>query len=122
MMFFFIGIFGIQDKQRVVKEFNNVVCACGSLSRAELIEEYTYFHFFFLPLFKWNKRYFIRFRCCNRIFKVPEDYVSDLKHGFDIDIDRLEEISKINMNICPNCGATIEKSFLYCPYCGHNLK
>ena len=49
-MFFFIGIFGIQDKQKTIREFNNVVCSyCGSLSRAELIEQYTYFHFSSYP-------------------------------------------------------------------------
>ena len=121
MLFFFIGIFGIQDKQRIIKDFNNVLCACGRLSSAELIEEYTYFHFFFLPIFKWNRRYYVRFRCCNRIFKVPEDYVSDLKDGSDIDVGRLEEMGRVDEYICPNCGAYVEKSFSYCPYCGVNL-
>ena len=42
----FIRIFGIQDKQRVIREYSNVVCKCGRLSRGELIEHYTYFHLF----------------------------------------------------------------------------
>lgn len=121
MMFFFIGIFGIQDKQRTIKEFNNVICACGSLSSAELIEKYTYFHFFFLPLFKWNREYYVRFRCCNRLFKVPEDYVDELKDSSDIDIERLEEIDSFSRHTCPNCGAHIDPSFVYCPYCGRDI-
>ncbi len=122
-MFFFIGIFGIQDKQKTIREFNNVVCSyCGSLSRAELIEQYTYFHFFFLPLFRWNKRYYVRFRCCNRVFKVPKDYIDDLKYSSDINIDRLEEINTSYGHVCPNCGAHVDPSFVYCPYCGHDLE
>lgn len=121
MMFFFIGIFGIQDRERTIREFENVICPCGSLSRAELIEQYTYFHFFFLPLFKWNRRYYIQFRCCNRLFKVPKDYVSELKDSSDIDIGRLEEIDLYSRHTCPSCGAYVDPSFSYCPYCGKDI-
>jgi len=118
---FFIGIFGIQDKQRVVREYPNVICKCGSLSRGELIEEYTYFHFFFIPIFKWNKRYYMRFRCCNRIFRVPPDYVNELKDSTDVDVNRLEEVQTYFGNQCSNCGAVLHRSFAYCPYCGQKI-
>ncbi len=119
----FIGIFGIQDKRKIVRDYPNVVCQCGSLSRGELIEEYSYFHFFFIPLFKWNRRYFMRFRCCNRICRVPDDYMKDLKNSNDVDIDRLEEITSYErtLDVCPGCGAKLHSSFAFCPYCGAKI-
>jgi len=119
----FIGIFGIQDKQRVIREYSNVVCKCGRLSRGELIEHYTYFHLFFIPIFKWNKRYYMRFRCCNRIFRIPSDYVEEIKDSSDVDVNRLEEIRVYDdvENRCPNCNGVLQRSFAYCPYCGHKL-
>jgi len=119
----FIGIFGIQDKQRVVREYPNIVCKCGRLSRGELIEHFTYFHLFFIPIFKWNRRYYMRYRCCNRIFRVPNDYAKEIKDSSDVDIDRLEEIPRYEYvsNRCSNCGAELHHSFAYCPYCGHKI-
>ena len=126
---FFIGIFGIQDNERIIKEFENIVCKCGSYSRAQFIEKYTYFHFFFIPLFRWNKRYYVRFRCCNRLYKVPKDYIDELKSSNTVDIDRLEEIYGYDAYhgkgekscTCSHCGAEIDNSFSYCPYCGNRI-
>ena len=121
---FFIGVFGIEEKEHIVKEFNNVICKCGSYSKAEMIERYTYFHFFFIPLFRWNKKYFVRFRCCNRLFSVPKDYAVELldKYNNNIDINRLKEINDYSGRACPRCGAYLDSSFVYCPYCGESLK
>ncbi|NLT96782.1 MAG: zinc ribbon domain-containing protein, partial [Christensenellaceae bacterium] len=42
---FFIGIFGIEDKEKELREYANIVCPnCGGYSRAVLTQYYTYFH------------------------------------------------------------------------------
>ncbi|GAQ25561.1 zinc ribbon domain-containing protein [Tepidanaerobacter syntrophicus] len=118
---FFFGIFGIQQKERTIKEFDNVICPeCGKLTRAELWESFTYFHFFFIPIFKWNRQYYIKLRCCGAIFMVDPDYAKELKRDGEIDFNRLKKI-KIPKNICPNCGSFINPSFAYCPFCGQKL-
>ena len=89
---FFFGIFGVQNKSRVVKEFNNVICRCGRLSSMQLIEEYMYFHFFFIPIFRWGRKYL------NRIREKESPY-----------------------KICPSCGKYVDSNYKYCPYCGAEL-
>lgn len=118
---FFIGIFGIQDKEKVIREFDGVICPeCGRFSRAELIEYYTYFHFFFIPLFSWNRRYFVRFRCCNSMYAIDGDYVKEIQNGEGLDTNRLVRIGR-QENICPNCGSYVNPAFNYCPNCGQKL-
>lgn len=119
---FFFGIFGIQDKERTLKEFESVICPrCGRLTRAELIEIYTYFHFFFIPLFQWNRRYYLSLRCCKTLYEVPYDYAIELKQSPTIDFSRLRELTSFSSNICPRCGSIINPNFNYCPFCGERL-
>jgi hypothetical protein len=83
---FFFGIFGIQQKDRSIKEFDNIICPdCGRLTRAELRESYTYFHFFFIPLIKWNRQCFLQLRCCGSLYMVDSDYVDELKRSENVD-------------------------------------
>ena len=115
---FFFGIFGIQQKERTIKEFDNIICPdCGRLTRAELMESYTYFHFLFIPLLKWNRQYYLRLRCCGSSYMGEADYVDELRHREDVDCDRPRKM-QMPSNVCPNCGAYIHPNFAYCPYCG----
>ncbi len=119
---FFIGIFGIQNKDRLLKEYDSVICPdCGRLSRAELFETYTYFHFFFIPLFKWGRKYFVKLRCCNGIFVAEEDYAKQLLNSETIDFDRLQKFGIYDDRACSNCGAYVNPNFNYCPNCGNKL-
>lgn len=117
---FFIGIFGIQDKARIVKEFANVICRCGKYSRLQVVEYYRYFHFFFIPVFKWNRRYIVEARCCGRLFEVPKDYVDELLGSDFIDLNRLKEINS-QYRVCLKCGKYADSSYSFCPYCGSKL-
>lgn len=117
---FFFGIFGIQDKVRQIKEFTNIICTCGRYSSMKLMQSYTYFHIFFIPLFKWNKKYYIDARCCGRIFEVPDDYADELLQSDNVDMGRLKEIN-VPYRVCPNCGAQVDSGYRYCPYCGKEI-
>jgi len=114
---FFIGIFGIQNGSKEIREYSNTICQCGRLSRAILIEEYMYFHFFFIPVFKWGRKYYVQSRCCGRIFSVPEEYVDELKKSDTVDFERLREIKEVPRR-CPECGYPIQPDFTFCPHCG----
>ncbi|MGB9840246.1 zinc ribbon domain-containing protein [Thermovenabulum sp.] len=119
---FFFGIFGIQDREKTIKEFESTICPrCGRLTRAELIEVYTYFHFFFIPLFQWNHRYYVTLRCCRAFYEVPKDYINELKQTSIIDFSRLKDLSYFNPNTCPRCGNNVNPNFNYCPFCGERL-
>jgi hypothetical protein len=123
---FFIGIFGIEDKEKELREFPNIVCPdCGRLSRAVLILHYTYFHFFFIPTFRWNKRWTVRVRGCGAVYEADADYGKQLETGAALDFSRLKKVSSgfggfggAFYATCAHCGSAFDPSFAYCPHCG----
>ena len=48
---FFIGVFGVDSSEKVLKQLNSLVCpGCGRLCSGKLIFESTFFHIFFIPV------------------------------------------------------------------------
>lgn len=125
---FFIGIFGVEERKKSIKFIQNIICkACGNMSSYELIKVYEVFHFFFIPIFKWNKRYYVVSRCCNSVFQIPLEIGEGLEEGKEINIEDsyLKEIyNQYNSGeiICCNCRNVVDSSFQYCPHCGSKLK
>ncbi|NLM41230.1 MAG: zinc ribbon domain-containing protein [Firmicutes bacterium] len=117
---FFIGIFGVQSKDEVIKTEQAVTCpVCGAYDRYEVIRAYTYFHIFFIPVWKWNKRYFVRTRCCQRLCALEDGVGARIERGEAVTITAAHlRCSEAPANICPACGAQLHSSFAYCPYCG----
>lgn len=122
---FFIGIFGIEDNEKAIKDFSGVICPqCGRLSAASFFERYRYFHIFFIPTFKWNRRYFIKLRCCGALYEADAEYAQQLRTADQIDFSRLRKASSgfgrfdDMFATCPRCGKSFDSSFTYCPYCG----
>ncbi len=88
-MFFLIG--GVEQKRKELRTFNNCVCACGRMTSAVLVVYYSCFHLFFIPLFKWNKRYYVVSRCCGP-YECPEIYAEDLLYdGGTVDFSKLRK-------------------------------
>ncbi len=125
---FFIGIFGIEAKEKELKTFSQVVCpVCGQYSQALLFVRYTYFHIFFIPTFRWNKHYYIKLRCCGALYEADAEYGKQLETSDSVDFSRLTLVSsgfgafygnQTADTRCPNCGRTYDNSFAYCPHCG----
>lgn len=134
---FFIGIFGIESKDKEIKYLNNISCSnCNNETGAKLIKTYSFFHFFFIPLFKWNERYYVICSNCSTIFEIPKDKGKRIENGEDIEITYWD-LKKVETgyyntgyynyghtagNSCSNCGRTVEPHFEYCPYCGTKLR
>lgn len=125
---FFIGIFGIEEKHKEIRSIQNMVCKdCERMTTYELIEAYNFFHFFFVPIFKWNYRYYLKCRSCTTVFQIPKELGEALKMGENPQINNedlnhiFKEESSISVTSCNNCGMEIECKFQYCPHCGHKL-
>ena len=116
---------------------------CGSLSEVRVIMTYTYFSFFFIPLIKWNRRFFVEFACCASVYELSKEKGMEILHGGEPEIlpedltlcqrggasgnsqeteTRQEEREdRSDRRYCPHCGREIEVKFSYCPYCGGEL-
>lgn len=125
---FFIGIFGIETKQKEIRDVQNMICkACGSMTSLRLIKTYNYFHFFFIPLFRWGTRYFLISRCCNAMFEISKELGAELEGGRDVPLGD-DDLRPVYGNYgcdyltCPGCRKPVDESFMYCPYCGTKIK
>ena len=121
---FFIGIFGVQNKTGQIASEAAVICpVCGRYGRYDILRSYYYFHVFFIPLWRWNKRYYIKTHCCSRVCELDQDIGSKIEAGRAVIIERehIHCADRAAAPSCPNCSARLDPGFVYCPYCGSSL-
>ncbi len=120
---FFIGIFGIESKEKTIGEINDFSCRNCRHNHAEIIKSYHFFHFFFIPVFKWKEEYYCICHQCKSIYGIPKEKGKAFERG-EAEISYWD-LKAIQINslpyICPSCGRNIEEKFDYCPYCGEML-
>ena len=82
----FIG--GISQGQKELAYGGSaVLCAiCGGYGRYQVIMTYTYFSFFFIPLFKWNRRYYVKTTCCGSVYELDPEVGRAIAGGEDAEI------------------------------------
>lgn len=124
---FFIGVFGIADKEKEIKIIRNFQCKdCSNSNEARLIKHFTYFHFFFIPIIKWNESYYVICSSCNAIYSIDKYKGKYVEKDDNIDITYwdLKEMNKLYddyIKRCSNCNKDVERGFNYCPYCGEKV-
>lgn len=128
---FFIGIFGIENKDKEIKIIDNINCKrCNKIIRGKLIKNYNFFHFFFIPLFKWNESYYIVCNECNSVYTISKEKGKSIENDDNIQISYwdLQEVNNeynnngdYGINKCKNCGEEVESRFKYCPHCGSKI-
>lgn len=121
---FFIG--GVMPGRKVFDRFRQLVTCrrCGQYAALEAFMTYTYFMFFFIPLFKWGKQYFVRSTCCGTVWQIPREKGEAIARGeavelTDADLTPTGDFRPIRR--CAHCGCAVEESFSYCPNCGSPL-
>ncbi|MCD8036758.1 MAG: zinc ribbon domain-containing protein [Clostridiales bacterium] len=122
-MFF---IMGITEGRKRFDQLLSIICPhCGAASRAVVYMTYTCLSLFFIPTFKWNKRYFVEMDCCDTVYILNEEKGKEIAAGKDVVItasDLTEMNSGYYEKRCPDCGTVVDRSFEYCPRCGRKLK
>jgi len=121
-MFF---IMGISTKEEKI-EFNQTeICReCDKFGRLELFMTYNYLMLFFIPVFKWNRKYYVRSSCCNTLYTIDNEIGDSIRKGqlSRINQEDLQVINKgYQYNNCPNCNYPLEIDYQYCPKCGSRL-
>ena len=121
---FFIGIFGVGNKEKKVMDIENLDCKNCELEDGNfLIKTYNYFHIFFIPIIKWNEEYFITCKGCKSVYQIPKDKGKGLEKG-EKDILtywNLKIVNRSTQKKCRQCNKKIDHSFEYCPYCGNRI-
>lgn len=120
-MFFMMGIY---PKQKQLDYDQMIVCTrCGQYGHYIVYMSYTVFSLFFIPIFKWNKKYYVQTSCCQTIYELDQEIGKQIEQGINISIQEkdLTILSKNTIRVCPNCGYHTEQDFEYCPKCGTKL-
>ena len=119
-MFFFIAV---TTKMKELGNANNLVCpSCGALSYMTVTVMYEVLYLFFIPIFKWNKRYAATSSCCKSVFEVEHEAGQAFEKG-ETDTLNPSSLQKIHIysgknNVCPYCGAGLNDGAKYCSQCG----
>lgn len=114
-MFF---VMGIDDKQKILKEVD-YSCNCTSDKGIIILEERR-FSLFFLPIFTWNKKYYLECKKCRSIYKIKLEFIDEILKKEIVYENYLEVV--IRKEICKNCGQELGENHKYCPYCGNKNK
>lgn len=121
-MFFIIGI---SQKEKKLNFDQLLVCkCCGKYGHIEVFMTYTYLMFFFIPIIKWNKRYYARMNCCNSVCELDLHLGKAIEKGeiTQLNLDELDfGYRESNVKHCFNCGFTTGEDYRFCPKCGKQI-
>lgn len=123
-MFF---IFGISNDERKLDFIQTMVCPrCGQFGRLEVYMAYMYFSLFFIPVFHWGRRYYVKSSCCNTKYEIDRELGKRIRRGENVilkeaDLHIINEAGFASQSSCPSCGYPLSRDFDYCPKCGRKL-
>ncbi len=121
-MFFFI-FFGSFNRKKAIRQYESLFCPdCHTLKEAQLISYNTYFHIFFIPIFKIKSVYVLIFQCCNHNYKILKEKTENIQEDFKSKVIENEEEYEFNFKYCRKYDKTFYESYVYCPYCGEKLE
>lgn len=126
-MFF---IFGISQGKKALNYAKTVVCSqCGGYGRYQVFMTYSFFSLFFIPVVRWNRRYYVQTSCCESVYELNQETGKRLERGEAVDIGETDmtllqagrRTTGWNRKQCEGCGYETEEDFRYCPKCGREF-
>ena len=83
-MFF---ICGIDTRTKEIPYSKTVICAqCGGYGRYQVFMTYSCLSLFFIPIFKWNRHYYVRMSCCDTLYEMSQELGKRIAGGDLVDI------------------------------------
>ena len=108
-------------------DFNQMITCpiCGAYGSYRVFVTYTVLSLFFIPCFKWGKRYYVQTTCCNTVYELDPEVGKRIAHGEDVTI-RQEDLTRVmdqgySVKKCKNCGYSTDEDFEFCPKCGNRF-
>ena len=123
-MFFIMGI--SQGNKELIQNAGrmNICKNCGSYTTYNVFMTYMYLSIFFIPLFKWNIKYYAQSSCCSSVFLLDNEKGKMIKNGEEVIIED-SDLTIVNeyesIKNCRTCGYQTSQDFDYCPKCGNKL-
>ncbi|WP_394523937.1 zinc ribbon domain-containing protein [Lacrimispora sp. JR3] len=126
-MFF---ICGISQGRKQFDYARTVICSqCGGYGRYQVFMTYSYFSVFFIPIFKWDRRYYVQTSCCNTLYELNPEKGKRVSKGETVAITEQDltiiepgkRTSEWNRKKCTSCGYETAEDFEYCPKCGQRF-
>ena len=120
-MFFMMGI---MDGRKNIDFNQTIICdRCGKYGRYQVFMLYTVLSLFFIPVFKWNKRYYVQTSCCNTVYELDTEIGRQIASGQDVEIlpHHLNCVGGNFYKSCSNCGFETSEDFEFCPKCGRKF-
>lgn len=130
-MFF---IMSVNQGKKNIGHQQLVICdKCGQYGRYEILMTYMYLSFFFIPIIKWKRRYYVKTSCCHTLYQLNPKVGNRIRRGREVEITAkdLNLMQRGNHNrqsqtvnkFCIHCSfTTAEPDFAYCPKCGKLLE
>jgi len=123
-MFFMIGI---TDGRKDIDFNQAITCSvCGKFGRFQIFMTYMSLSLFFIPVFKWNRKFYVQTTCCNTIYELDPETAGRIMAGENVEITEkdlymVQSGEGRQWKRCDNCGYSTNEDFEYCPKCGHRF-
>ena len=128
IMFFIAGVY---PKRVDLDYYEPIMCnCCTKYGRYEAFMEFNELSLFFIPLFKFGKKFYARTTCCNSLYLIKnkeKGIMIERGQGHNVflkdeDLELIEIGTCCSAERCPNCGSQVSTEYKYCPNCGKQLR
>ena len=92
----------------------------GIVDSCHIYKQYMVFYLFFVPVFKWGKKYFAKRYYEDTMYELDLETGKKIEDGIVVNLS-LPERNLSAYNICSQCGRQFDKEYSFCPYCGKRL-
>ena len=123
-MFF---VLGVNDK-RYDLDFDQVVTCdiCGRFGHYKVFVVYSVLYVFFIPVFKWNRTYYVEMSCCNSLYELDPEAGAMIERGeyqkiTPAELTLIQTGDKVHHRVCQYCGYETDEDFEFCPKCGNRF-
>lgn len=84
---------------------------------------FSVFTLFFIPLFRFGKRYLVSCPGCGAVYELEKDEGTRIARDAHAEIDpsRMHRVEGRAGKFCPNCGSPVAPESNFCPNCGAKL-
>ncbi len=124
-MFF---IMGVSPKQEELDFNQTTICYhCGKYGEYKVTKEYMVLSLFFIPVLKWNKKFYVKTTCCGSIYSIDKGLEERISKGENVAVhDKDLKLVHMGKNYykkrCSNCSFKTNEDFQYCPRCAFPFK